>query len=71
MGVGLIQADANALRRDLAARLPELERPVVLQGTLAELRELLSLRAEADIRFDAVIGRNVLASMNRATGCRG
>ena len=31
----------------MAARLPEIERPVVLQGALAELPELLALRGES------------------------
>ena len=47
--------EASALR-EMAARLPEIERPVVLQGTLAELSELLALRGEADVRFDAIVG---------------
>jgi len=51
--------EATALR-EMAARLPELERPVVLQGTLAELPELLALRGEGDVRFDAVVGRSAL-----------
>ena len=42
--------------------LPELERPVVLQGALAELPDLLALRGEADVRFDAIVGRSALTS---------
>jgi putative ATPase len=51
--------EASALR-EMAARLPEIERPVVLQGTLAELSDLLALRGEADMRFDAIVGRGAL-----------
>ena len=51
--------EASALR-EMAARLPEIERPVVLQGTLAELSDLLALRGEADVRFDAIVGRGAL-----------
>ena len=51
--------EASALR-EMAARLPEIERPVVLQGALAELSDLLALRGEADVRFDAIVGRGAL-----------
>ena len=51
--------EASALR-EMAARLPEIERPVVLQGTLSELSDLLALRGEADVRFDAIVGRGAL-----------
>lgn len=51
--------EANGLR-EIAARLPEVERPAVLNGTWAELRELLALRGEADVRFDAAVGRAAL-----------
>jgi putative ATPase len=53
-------AEAAALR-ELAARLPELERPVVLEGVPADLTELLAFRGEGDLRFDAVLGRSILA----------
>ena len=52
--------EASALR-EMAARLPEIERPVVLQGALAELPDLLALRGEADVRFDAIVGRGALS----------
>ena len=51
--------EASALR-EMAARLPEVERPVILQGVLAELSDLLALRGEADVRFDAIVGRGAL-----------
>jgi len=46
-----------------AARLKDLERPVVVVGTLGELPDLLALRGEADVRFDAVVGRGALAPL--------
>lgn len=52
--------EAEALR-DAASKLPPVERPTVLQGTLADVRELLALRDEDDLRFDAIVGRNALA----------
>ncbi len=48
----------DALRQQ-AERLSELERPHILIGSLPELTTLLTLRGEADIRFDRIIGRNV------------
>jgi putative ATPase len=56
--------EAGALR-EMAARLPEVERPVVLQGALAELSDLLALRGEADVRFDAIVGRGTLTSAKK------
>jgi putative ATPase len=47
--------------RQQVERLPALERPVVIVGNLEDLGELLALRGEADIRFDAIVGRNSLA----------
>jgi putative ATPase len=46
----------------LATRLGAVEGPVVIQGVVVELPELLDLRGEADLRFDAVVGRNAVAS---------
>jgi putative ATPase len=59
--------EAEALR-DAAAKLPPVERPTVLQGVLAELPELLTLRGEDDLRFDAVLGRNVLSPPKGVAG---
>jgi putative ATPase len=47
----------------LAERLPEPERPVVLQGALAEITELLRWQAAAQgdtLRFNAIVGYNAL-----------
>jgi hypothetical protein len=47
--------------------LPEVERPVVLQGAPAELSDLLAVRGEGDVRFDALIGRSVLAGQRSSS----
>jgi putative ATPase len=46
--------------RQRAGLLPEVERPVVLIGDPLELPDLLALRGDGAVRFDAVVGRNVL-----------
>jgi putative ATPase len=51
--------EAEALRES-ANRLAPVERPVILQGSLSDVRELLELRGESDLRFDAILGRNAL-----------
>jgi putative ATPase len=53
-------ADEAAALREMASRLTELERPTVLQGTLAQLPGLLASRGEGEVRFDAIIGRSAL-----------
>jgi putative ATPase len=61
-GVYALAADAesgSALRQQ-AGRLPEPERPLVLIGDPLEVPELLALRGDRDIHFDALIGRNIL-----------
>jgi putative ATPase len=55
---------AEALRQQ-AASLPEVERPVVLEfgeqpSRLATLPALLAAASYADVRFDAIVGRNAL-----------
>jgi putative ATPase len=49
--------------RQQAERLPELERPIVLVGEPGELGELLTLRGEEDLRFDAIVSRNALGPL--------
>ena len=49
--------------RQQAERLPEIERPVVLVGEAGELPDLLGLRGEGDLRFDAIVGRNALGPL--------
>ncbi|MDX1615475.1 MAG: AAA family ATPase [Candidatus Promineifilaceae bacterium] len=55
-------ADGEALRQ-MATRLPELERPQVLIGRLEELDYLLTLRNEDALRFDIIVGRNPLTAV--------
>lgn len=50
---------AEALRQQ-AARLPELDRPLVLEGSLDDLPALIAAHGQGDVRFDAVVGRNAL-----------
>ena len=49
--------------RQQSERLPRLQRPVVLVGHIDELPDLLALRGEEDLRFDAVVGRNALGPL--------
>jgi putative ATPase len=58
---------AGALRQQVAG-LPELERPTILQGALTDLPALLAASAPAGLRFDAIIGRNVLAGLTDRAG---
>jgi len=63
--------DADALRQ-LAERLPDIERPIVFQGDLVELPELLMVHEQmagggstryspsATLHFDAIVGYNAL-----------
>jgi putative ATPase len=62
-GVWALTADTQAgeALRQQAARLPEVERPVILVGQPDELNYLLALRGEDDLRFDRILGRNVLS----------
>lgn len=53
------EAAADVLRQQ-AARVPELERPKVLVGSLLELSQLLAAAGDDAVRFDAVVGRNAL-----------
>ena len=57
---------AEGLRQQ-AERLPEVERPVVLVGDPAQLPDLLALRGESDLRFDAIVGRTALGPMPNKT----
>jgi putative ATPase len=66
-GVWVLAADepAGEALRQQAARLPEVERPVVMVGDPTELPYLLSLRGEGDVLFDAILGRNLLTRSDR------
>ncbi|HHX65865.1 MAG TPA: AAA family ATPase, partial [Chloroflexi bacterium] len=50
---------ADTLRRQ-AAQLSELGRPVILQGDLDDLDALLAEAGYDDVRYDLLVGRNVL-----------
>ena len=56
----LYGAEEAAALREVAARLPELERPAIMQGTVAELPDLLAMRGDGEVRFDAIVGRGAL-----------
>ena len=51
--------EADALR-EVAGRLPAVERPIVLAGDVDQIPSLLATRSEGEVRFDAIIGRNAL-----------
>ncbi|MBT3341866.1 MAG: AAA family ATPase [Gemmatimonadetes bacterium] len=51
---------AVAIREMSGQHLPELERPVVLEGPLTNLGDLLHLHDQDEVRFDVVLARNAL-----------
>ena len=61
--VALDKTMAIALR-EMAAHLPEIDRPVVLQAPLVGLSEAIEAR-EPGMRFDAIVGRNALGGLER------
>jgi putative ATPase len=50
--------------RQQAERVPEVERPIVLVGAPEEVADLLALRGESGLRFDAIVGRNALVRVS-------
>ncbi len=62
-GVWSLEADASLAQalRDQADKLEELQRPAVLVGTLLDLDALLADQAVAGLKFDVIVGRNVLS----------
>ncbi|MFO7541046.1 MAG: AAA family ATPase [Chloroflexota bacterium] len=52
-------AGGEALRQQ-AERLPELERPFILIGSLSDLPTMLALRGDDEVRFDRILARNPL-----------
>ena len=56
--------DAGERLRQQVEQLPDLERPVVIVGMPEELPDLLALRDEAGLHFDAMVGRNALARLS-------
>lgn len=63
-GVWALTADQQAgeALRQQAERLPEVERPSILIGSLDDLPTLLTLRDETDLKFDRIIGRNPITN---------
>ncbi|MHB1294748.1 MAG: AAA family ATPase [Anaerolineae bacterium] len=61
-GVWSLSWDARTAQalEEQSARLPELERPHVLQGDLADLAQALDAGGWGDVRFDLIVGRNAL-----------
>ncbi|MBT4501870.1 MAG: AAA family ATPase [Gemmatimonadetes bacterium] len=55
----LTERTAAIALQEMAAHLPEIERPVVLQTDLLYLASQLAER-DPDLRFDAIVGRNAL-----------
>jgi putative ATPase len=55
--------------RQQIERWPKLSQPVVLVGDPDELSELLDLRGEGELRFDAILGRNALGKMADKAAC--
>jgi putative ATPase len=60
-GVWALTPDVQAgeALRQMARKLPEMERPFILIGGLTELDYLLGLRGEPDLAFDRILGRNL------------
>jgi putative ATPase len=50
---------AETLRQQVS-QLPELARPFVLAGALEDLPALVAAQGQGNVRFDAIVGRNVL-----------
>ncbi len=67
-GVWALARDARAASalREQAGALPELLRPVILEGDPSRLRELLAAAGAADVCFDRILGRNGLADGDKA-----
>ncbi len=69
-GVWSLTHDARSAEavRQQAARLPELQRPRLLVGGVRELPALLKACGDEAVRFDAVVGRNVLSGHTDKAG---
>ncbi len=59
------EGQGGELLRQQAASLPELERPSVLAGAVAELGYLLALRGEEHMRFDRILAYNPFSRASR------
>ena len=56
-------AEAATALQAQAAACPELRRPQIVSGTVAELPELLRRTEAPELRFDGIVGRNVLGRL--------
>jgi putative ATPase len=55
---------AGEALRQQAARLSEVEQPVVLVGSVPDLPALLEVQGGSNVRFDAIVGRNALGPLD-------
>lgn len=54
--------EASEALREQVQKLPDMRRPVILVGKPENLAEVLADAGSGDVRFDAVVGRNLLTS---------
>ena len=59
---------AAQLLREQSQNLPDLRRPAILIGEPRELPALLAAQKQDTVRFDAIVGRNILCSSHDRTG---
>jgi len=59
---------AAQLLREQSQNLPDLRRPAILIGEPRELPGLLAAQEQGTVRFDAIIGRNILCSSHDRLG---
>jgi len=64
-GLWVLAADENAAGalQQQASQLDELQRPTILVGDVPSLPDLLAAQGGDDLRFDAILGRNVLTQL--------
>ena len=60
--VAVNEASAETLRAQ-ALKLDEMDRPVVLSGSLENICQMVSAQGQGEVRFDAVVGRNALLAV--------
>ncbi|MFQ5611434.1 MAG: AAA family ATPase [Anaerolineae bacterium] len=65
-GVWALTSEARAAEalRQQAQNLDALARPVILQGDLADLAGLIAAQGQGEVRFNAILGRNVLTRLD-------
>lgn len=59
----LAEPEAGEILRQQASKLPELERPSVLIGSVTDLPRLLALRGQSAVRFDRILARNPFSGL--------